>query len=155
MTQKPAPLETSAGSIEDFPSQLVVLLYDQALASLGAAIDAISKGEIEARCRATEEVAEVIHLLHQSLDMENGGVVAQNLDQIYTLIITQLPVLNLRNDAQIAHDLVQLLMPLRDSWAELDARIRHDVEEAEAALVRSIAPPTAANDTGRFTVVAR
>lgn len=154
MTQTPAPQETSNGSIEDFPSQLVVLLYDQALESLGAAIDAIAKGDIEARCKATEEVAEVIHLLHQSLDMENGGVVAQNLDQIYTLVITQLPVLNLRNDEQIAHDLVQVLLPLRDSWAELDARIRHDVEEAEAGLVRSMTPPPAANDADRLTVVA-
>ena len=150
MSQTTAHQTTENGSIEDFPSQLVVLLYDQVLECLGAAIDAISKGDIEARFKATEETAEIIHLLHQSLDMENGGVVAQNLDKIYTLVITQLPVLNLRNDPQIAHDLVQLLLPLRDSWAELDARIRHDVEEAESTLV---APPQAANDTGHLTVV--
>ena len=155
MTQTTAPTETTNGSIEDFPSQLVVLMYDQALESLRAAIDAISEGEIEARCRATEEVAEIVHLLQQSLDMEEGGVVAQNLDQIYTLVITQLPVLNLRNDAKIAEDLIGVLTPLREAWAELDARIRHDVEEAEAAFMRAMSPPPAANDTQEAALAAR
>ena len=63
--------------------------------------------------------------------MREGGEIASNLDQLYRYVITQLPMINIRNDAALTQSLIDLLTPLRDSWVELDERIGHDVAQAE------------------------
>lgn len=117
---------------EAFPSRLVVILYDEAINSLLAAMDAISLGDIEARFNATTRTVEVISELYASLDMENGGEIAETLAALYGHIIAQMPTLNFTNDVMIADQLIKLLRPIRDSWNELDERIRCNVEDAEA-----------------------
>lgn len=130
-------------SCEGFPSTLVVMSYDEAINGLKEAMAAIDCGDIEARFNATTRTADILEQLHMSLDMESGGEIADNLSQLYTYIMVQLPVLNMHNDVAIAQALIDLLMPLRDAWAELDARARHDVAEAEAMFVPAPVPATA------------
>jgi len=115
-------------SFEDCPSRLIVLLYDAAIEGLDDAIAAIADGDIEGRFMATARTAEIVDRLHSALDMELGGEIAANLDQIYVAVISQLPVLNLKNDPEIARKLIALLAPLRASWAELDARLQFGLE---------------------------
>lgn len=117
---------------EDYPCRLIVILYDEAIASLRAAITAIESNDIEARCKATAQVTEVISQLYLSLDMEQGGEIADNLSRIYNLVITQMTLVNFSNDATLAAQMIDLLLPLRDSWFELDERIRGSVEIAES-----------------------
>ena len=87
---------------EAFPSRLIVILYDEAINSLVAAMDAISLGDIEARFNATTRTVEIISELNVSLDMENGGEIAQTLAALYNHIIVQMPMLNFTNDVMIA-----------------------------------------------------
>jgi len=117
---------------QSFPSRLVVMLYDESIASLEAAIAAIGRGDIEARFNATARTAEVISHLYLGLDMENGGEIAQNLSGIYNFILGQLPEVNFRNDPVIAEQSIALLRPIRDSWFALDERIRSAVADSEA-----------------------
>lgn len=102
------------------PSRLVVMLYDEAIGALRTAAVAARKGEIERRCNATVAATEIIGYLYMNLDVVNGGEVADNLAAIYAHIMRRLPRINLHNDAEIADEAVQLLRPLRQSWAELD-----------------------------------
>ena len=117
---------------EAYPSQLIVLLYDEAISSLVAATDAIGCGDIEARFNATKRTADVIAELYVSLDMELGGEIAASLGTIYNHILTQLPQINFSNDIMVAERLIDLLQPIRDAWFELDERIRCNVADAEA-----------------------
>jgi len=116
---------------EDYPCRLIVMLYDEAIAGLRAAIDAIESGDIEARCKATEQVTEIVSQLYLSLDMEHGGEIAENLGRIYNLIIVQMTQVNFTNDAALVAQMMNLLTPLRDSWFGLDERIRGSIEMAE------------------------
>lgn len=124
---------------EAFPSRLIVMLYDEAINSLLAAMDAISLGDIEARFNATTRTVEVVSELYASLDMENGGEIAETLAALYGHIIAQMPTLNFSNDVMLADQLINLLRPIRDSWNELDERIRYNVEDAEALETAEIA----------------
>lgn len=116
---------------EDYPCRLIVMLYDEAIAALRAAMVAIEGGHIEARCHATARVTEIVSQLYLSLDMEQGGEIAENLGQIYNLVIRQMAQINFTNDAALAEQAIGLLTPLRDSWFGLDERIRGCVEIAE------------------------
>ena len=116
---------------EDYPCRLIVMLYDEAIAGLRATIAAIEAGDIEARCNASARVTEVISQLYLSLDMEQGGEIAENLAGIYNLIIVEMPQVNFNNDAPLVARMINLLLPLRNSWYGLDQRIRGSIQFAE------------------------
>ena len=101
------------------PARLVAMLYDRAISSLYEAIEAIKAGEIERRWRANRTAIEVVAHLAMTLDMEKGGQIAQNLDQLYRFILKLLPQVDLRNDPRPAEDAIRILEPLRESWHEL------------------------------------
>ena len=128
-----------------FPSRLIVMLYDEAIAALVAAIDAIGRGDIEGRFNATNRTSEVISELYLSLDMEQGGSIAEGLGGIYNFILTQLPRINFDNDPDIAEQAIKLLRPVRQSWFELDERIHAEVETAEG-LSQDVAATVVASD---------
>ncbi len=128
-----------------FPCQLVVVLYDQVIDSLIAAIGAIGRGDIEARFNATKEAADVISQLYLALDMDEGGEIAESLAGLYNYILTQLPQINFKNDPDIAEQAIKLLRPVRESWFQLDERIRAEVESAES-LSEQLAATVIASD---------
>ena len=140
------PVENIEEIGEAYPSHLIVILYDEAINSLVAAMDAISRGDFEARFNATTRTADVISELYVSLDMELGGEIAETLASLYSHIITQLPQINFTNDVMIAEQLINLLRPIRDSWSELDDRIRCNVQDAEALETAEIAASALASE---------
>ena len=103
--------------------RLVVTFYDQIVAALQEAIDAVEAGEIERRYNAVKVATGLISELHLSLDEEFGGEIARNLGQIYSYVVNRLPRINTHNDPAPAENGLRLLKPLRDSWAELDEMI--------------------------------
>lgn len=117
---------------EAFPSQLIVMLYDEAIKGMADAIDAIGRGDIEARCKAATCTAEIVSQLYLSLDMEQGGEIAESLAGLYNFVLTRIPAINFANDVHAAEQIVALLTPVRDSWRALDERIRAAVMDAEA-----------------------
>lgn len=123
--------ESLAGAMEEFPSRMIVALYDEAIASLEAAKTAIAAGNIVGRFHATERTAEVVAALYASLDMVEGGRIAENLSVVYEIVLRNIALINTRNDARIAEQAIRLLEPLREAWMALDERINVEVTAAE------------------------
>jgi len=99
------------------PDRETVLLYDQAIAALRAAIKAIAEDDIEARCAAVRKTTEVITTLYLNLDVRRCGEFIDNLADLYGRILAHLIGINLYSDDAIAQTVIELLEPLRDSWA--------------------------------------
>jgi len=131
--------DTSADKIEqiaeEFPSRLLVMLYDNVLENLDVIVGAIEAGDIETRYTASVQVSEVLYELCIALDLQNGGTIAANLASLYKHGIQQMTDINFTNDPAIAVSLRKVLEPLRASWAELDERIQADVQEAESMML--------------------
>lgn len=108
------------------PTRVVVMLYDEAIASLDAAIDAMKQNEIEERCNRVNVVTEIVGTLHMSLDMENGGDIADGLGQLYRFILAQLIRINIHSDIEGARKIIDLMKPLRDAWIDVDERMAND-----------------------------
>lgn len=104
-------------------SRLVVMMYDEIIDALDRAIAAAEAGAIQDRCNAITEAMELVAQLALSIDLEQGGEIAENLAQIYKFILAHLPWVNLRNDPAPARETLTLIRPLRDAWLQLDARI--------------------------------
>lgn len=104
------------------PARLVAMLFDRAIASLNDAIEAIKAGDIERRWNSNRQAIEVVAHLAMTLNMEKGGQIAQNLDQLYRFVLSLLPQIDLRNDVKPAEDAIRILEPLRVSWHELSVQ---------------------------------
>lgn len=122
------------------PTRVVVMLYDEAIASLNAAIEAMAQNQIEERCNRVNVVTEIIGTLHMSLDMESGGEIADQLGRLYRFILAQLIRINIQSDAEGAAKMVELLKPLRAAWDEVDLRLAagEELSETEATLLRRL-----------------
>lgn len=122
------------------PTRVVVMLYDEAIASLEAAIAAMQQNAIEERCNRVNVVTEIVATLHMSLDMENGGEIAEQLGRLYRLILAQLIRINIQSDAAGATKIIDLLTPLRDAWEEVDRRMAlgDDHAAVEAVILRRL-----------------
>lgn len=98
------------------PAQLVAMLFEKAISCLNEAIRAIEAGDIQARWKANSRAMEIINHLLTTLDMDKGGDIAKNLDQIYRFMLARLPEVDMNNNPAPARDVIGLLEPLRRSW---------------------------------------
>jgi flagellar secretion chaperone FliS len=101
------------------PAKLVFMLYDRAIVSLREAIKAIEIGDVERRWKANNRAVEIVSHLWSTLDTENGGEIAKNLENLLPFITRQLTRVDLNNDAGAAEEAILLLEPLRDAWREI------------------------------------
>lgn len=122
------------------PTRVVVMLYDEAIASLAAAVEAMHQNAIEERCNRLNVVTEIVATLHMSLDMEKGGALSEQLGQLYRFILAQLIRININSDSAGAKKLIELLAPLRDAWCEVDQRVALGDDNAvvEATVLRRL-----------------
>jgi flagellar secretion chaperone FliS len=104
------------------PLELVVMLYDGALKFLGEARDAGVRGDIRARGHAISRVLAIVSELQNTLDVEKGGAVAEQLDNLYTFATSRLIDVTLKKDLTAIDDVEKLLIPLRDAWVQAAAQ---------------------------------
>src|SRR3546814_4048227 len=106
------------------PTRVVVMLYDEAITSLEAAIEAMQQNAIEERCNRLNVVTEIIATLHMGLDMENGGEISEELGRLYRSILARLIRINIKSNADGAEKIIKSLTQLRVAWEEVEQRTR-------------------------------
>jgi len=97
------------------PLELVVMLYDGALRFLGEASAAAASGDLRTRARAISRTLAIIAELQSTLDLEKGGDVASQLDDLYTYITSRLLDVAIKKDVSAIDEARQLLTPIRDA----------------------------------------
>jgi flagellar protein FliS len=123
------------------PAMLVFMLLDKAVVCLKEAIRAIEAGNIEGRWKANARAIEIVAHLKGTLDHAKGGEISANLDRLYGFMLNLLPKIDFNNDAKTAQAVIDLLMPLRESWRTLASK--PDIAQAAAAAAAAL-PATAA-----------
>lgn len=114
-------------------TQLVAMLYDKAIESLNEAIRAIEKKDIQARWNANLRAQEILMHLASTLNHEQGGEIAKNLDRLYRFMLNRLLWVDVNNDPKPAQEVIGLLEPLRQSWHELAGRTTEEVSAKTSA----------------------
>lgn len=122
------------------PTALVVELYDNAIDHLANAVDAIEANDIEQRCHQVNFATEAVAALHLGLDFDHGGDVTATLSAIYRFCLAEMIRINLRNDGQTARKIIDVLLPLRAAWKQVDQQILSGVSEStiESSIVKHV-----------------
>lgn len=114
---------------------LILLAYEGAIRFLSEARMHIEKGNIAQKCERISRTMAIIEELSSSLNMEQGGEIAQNLRSLYEYMLIRLPEANLNSDVRVLQEVSSLLQQLHEGWSEAMAKAAAPVPE-----VKKVAP---------------
>jgi flagellar secretion chaperone FliS len=113
------------------PLELVVLLYDAAIAGLQKAQEHIATRDIANRTRCLNKVSSILTELQANLNFEAGEGVAISLDRLYRYMKDRVVQANMHQDAAPLKEVAGLLSNLRSAWAQVaQAEARNKMSQA-------------------------
>ncbi len=117
---KKVSVETSVGQAS--PHDLVNMLFDALLVALGSARAALKRDDIKVK---GQQILISVRILEEglkcSLNLEQGGPLAANLDNLYGYCVIRLTQANARNDDAAIAEVIALIEPVARSWKEIGA----------------------------------
>lgn len=113
-------VEVETAVPEASPHRLVLMLMEGALVAINIAARKIEEGDM---ARKGEAISKAISLIDEglrpSLNFEQGGEIAANLDELYNYMGSLLLLGNLRNDTAPLMEVASLLGDIKDAWASI------------------------------------
>lgn len=104
--------------------QLVALLYQALMQSLGAAKLSMQAGDIPGKGKAIVRAVRLIEEgLKAGINHDKGGELAANLRGLYDYCILVLTEANLRNDIKKIEEVISLIQPVAQAWGEIKAEV--------------------------------
>ncbi|MCR5814263.1 MAG: flagellar export chaperone FliS [Desulfovibrio sp.] len=98
---------------------LLIMLYDGALKFLQQAREKMLAKDYAAKGLLISKVIDIINELAGSLNMEKGGSLATNLNNLYFLCTARLLQANLKLDLNALDSVVKIIEGLRSAYAEI------------------------------------
>ncbi|PKL30141.1 MAG: flagellar export chaperone FliS [Spirochaetae bacterium HGW-Spirochaetae-10] len=102
--------------------KLILMLYDGAIRFLNIAIENMTPRRYDVVNTNIIKAQDIVTELMLSLNMDQGGEIAQNLFNIYAYMKKRLLEGNIAKDAEILKEVVTHLNGLRSAWDELSRK---------------------------------
>lgn len=114
------------------PVEIIILLYEGAVAALQQAEQAVDSGDIARKINRLNKALDIIDGLAAALNHEKGGDISNNLRGLYDYMKVRLSMANLKNDKQMMAEIRMLLSDLLSAWVEIGGRARSGGEADQA-----------------------
>jgi flagellar secretion chaperone FliS len=115
------------------PHRLVQMLMEAALDKIAVASGQASRREFEAKGRSINWAISIINGLRGSLNLEGGGDIAHNLDDLYDYMVRRLLDANAASDPAILHEVSGLLGEVKSGWDAIPPDLHHGPGVRQAA----------------------
>ena len=114
------------------PHRLVQMLMEAALDKIAIATGQASRRDFEAKGRNINWAISIINGLRGSLNLEEGGEIAQNLDDLYDYMVRRLVDANAASDPAILHEISGLLGEVKAGWDAIQPDLHRGATVREA-----------------------
>jgi flagellar protein FliS len=101
------------------PLDLIIQLYDGAISRLNKTAFYMNKGDLGKKVHYLVRAIAIIEELLASLNTEEGGEVAQNLQELYVYMLKELTLANANNDVAKVKHVEALLRDLLTAWKQI------------------------------------
>ncbi|WP_334022340.1 flagellar export chaperone FliS [Alteromonas sp. S015] len=101
------------------PHKLTLLLLQGALDRIAYAKGAIERKDFEAKSENITKAVSILVYLRDTLDMDVGGEVSNNLLALYSYIIDRINEAHMSNLVSSLDESYSLLEPIRDAWVQI------------------------------------
>lgn len=108
------------------PEQILILLYDGAIKFLNQAKIGIQNKDIELSHNNLTKAQNIISELRNTLDMEIGGDLANNLYALYNYFNRRLVQANIKKEIEPVDEVLEHLRGLRDTWKQAIIKKREE-----------------------------
>lgn len=108
------------------PKELITLLFSGANAKLSRAMGCIQHDDYAGKAEALSSAMEIIEGLRQSLDLEKGGELANNLDELYQYCVRRLLRANIDHDKSAVAEVASLLKTVAEAWDALEPEVAEE-----------------------------
>jgi len=102
------------------PHRLIQMLFEGALKRIAFAKGAMQRKQITEKGKFISQTIEIVGGLRASLDFENGGEIAANLESLYDYINRRLVTANLKNSEEMLDEVSSLLLDVKTAWDEIN-----------------------------------
>ena len=123
------------------PHRLVQMLLDGAVDRIAIAKGHMARGEIAEKGGNISKAMAIVDGLRMSLDMQAGGGIAQNLDDLYEYMARRLLQANVDDNPAFLDEVTTLLGEIRNAWdaiAEAAMNVQTKVAHGTAARAPAI-----------------
>jgi flagellar secretion chaperone FliS len=111
---------------EASPARLVQIMFEQILAHLATAQGCMGRiennlplNDVIAKGNAMGKAIRLIDQLNNTLDMERGQKIAENLRALYVYMLARLTQANVTNDVKIVVEVAALLQKVKSGWDQI------------------------------------
>ena len=101
------------------PSKLLLMLYDGAIKNLKLAEMAMKEKNIEKINLYIQKTQNIIAEFMSTLNHDDGGEVAKNLQNLYAYMFTTLIQANIQKDPDKVREVRGYMEELRETWAQI------------------------------------
>jgi flagellar secretion chaperone FliS len=115
---------THGGVAAGDPHRLVLMLMDGALERLAGARGCLERGDIPQKAQLIHRTVGIIAELRASLDLQQGGALANNLDDLYDYMERQLVRANIENKSSYLDEVASLLSDIRSAWVAVPLALK-------------------------------
>lgn len=113
------------------PHKLTLMLLQGALDKMAYAKGCIERKDLAGRSEHLSRATAIIINLRDTLDMQAGGEVAENLFALYDFMVERLTDANIQNSLKIVDEVIALLSPIRDAWLQIPESAKQEAYEAK------------------------
>ncbi len=106
------------------PHGLVQMLLDATVERIAAARSCIEQGDTVRKTKLLHSCVTLIAELRGSLNLIQGGALAQNLCDLYEYITKRLLLGNVRDDVKYLNEALSLLGEIRSAWIAIGPQVR-------------------------------
>ena len=131
--QKAAQAYLQTNIATNSPGEIVIMLYDGAIKFLNRAKEQIDKKDYAGKGISISRSMDIINELNESLNIEKGGVLAENLHKLYFWCITRLAMANLKMDTSIIDTVIKVLAGIRSAYVQIQSMPEAQATSAELA----------------------
>lgn len=104
------------------PHRLTLMLYNGAIQFTGNAKSAIEEKDIVKTNNYVQKVQNIIYELISSLNIKQGGQLAENLQSLYLYMIDRLMEANIKKQTAPLDEVIGMLQELKSAWEEIGKR---------------------------------
>lgn len=113
------------------PHKLTLMLMQGALEKMAYAKGCIERKEFEGKSEHLSKVNAILVNLRDTLDLEAGGEVGDNLYALYDYMIGRLTDAHIQNDLQIVDEVINLMLPIKNAWAQIPEAAKQEAYQAQ------------------------
>ena len=99
--------------------ELIQMLFDGLIDSLSAARGHIERRSIEEKSKSLARASRIVVGLQAALDLDKGGELAANLNELYGYIVRRLLHVNVHNDLEVLKEVHGLITEVREAWRQV------------------------------------